>query len=345
MTIDIKCRGSLGRIRLCREGQEVAYLTFEMQDKRKLYATHTVVKPEYQGQGLAQRLVVALTAWAKERSLLIEPVCSYVQRLSERGGDLLQCLEHYSEAEAIIDLLQSKASADRATRMQQFFKTGKGEYAEGDTFLGLSNPEVKALLRMPQNPIQYRRRNLSRQTLIDLWQSPYHEARLLAYYALVDWALRCDADSIAEVYDLYMTHRMCCNNWDLVDVTAPYIIPAYWLGRDATQRQQSLLRLADQEHLWTQRIAVVGSIGLIARGIYEDTFMLVRRLRQHPHDLIHKAMGWALREVGRRIDIELLKAFLREEAGGLPRTTLRYAIEHLSPEERQHFLQLPRTLT
>lgn len=333
-------KGREGRISLVEGAREVAYLSFEIEDKRLIYATHTVVSPEYQGQGLAARLVALLVAWARERALLIQPVCSYIVRLAERGGELSQCLETYSEAQTLISQLSQMADPERAKGQARYFKTGKGQYGEGDIFLGVSTPQIKALLKCPQNPLNFRRRNLSRATLCELWQSPYHEARSLACYAVADWAGRCDADSIGAVYDLYLQNAEHCNNWDLVDVSAPYVIGAYWAGRDAEARRSALLDLAGSENLWVQRIAIVGTLGLIRQGLYADTFALVVEFIEHRHDLIHKAMGWMLREVGKHSGLGVLRAFLDKYAMDLPRTALRYALEHFGREERSYYMRL-----
>lgn len=337
---EIKYREAEGRISLKEGNTEIAFLSFELVDRRLIRAMHTVVAPEHQGQGLARRLVEVLVGWARERSLLIEPVCSYVAQVAKRDEALQSCLEDHSEAGAIISTLQAMGDTAWAEQTQRFFKTGRGEYGEGDVFLGISVPRLRAILRKVSNPPTFRRRNLSRATLIELWHSPYHEARALAYYALADWAERASDDTIEEIYSLYMEHIDRCNNWDLVDCSAPQVVGRYLITLDADTRRQRLLALAQSGNMWVQRIAVVGTLGLIRRGIYEDTFVVAEALLDHTHDLIHKAIGWSLREVGKHIGKETLTDWLEVYASRLPRTALSYAVEHLEDEERKYYRSL-----
>lgn len=341
MKLSIKYKGRNGRISLEDIDREAGYLTFEVEDKRLVYATHTVVGEEYQGQGLARRLVDALVEWCEQRSLLIEPVCSYVRKLSERDERLAQRLEGFDDSVYYIELLRSLGSDKKAEVARRFFKTGKGEYGEGDIFLGVSVPEVRGLRVNKQGPLGFRKCNLSVATLRGLWASPYHEARLLACQAIADWAVVAENDnSRLRVYELYLAHAERCNNWDLVDSSAPQVIAMYWADKDAGKRAEALKVLASSKSLWQQRIALVGTLGLIRLGLYQDTFYLVDLLRDHKHDLIHKAMGWMLREVGKHCGREILTEWLDSYAPRLPRTTLRYAIEHLNEEERKHYMQI-----
>lgn len=341
MTLQLKDKGRELRFSLMDGSTEVGYLTAEIADKRLLYATHTVVSPSYQGQGLAQRLVDALVSWAEERSLLIEPVCSYIQRLSERHERLAARLETHSEASVIIRELEALADPRRAEGQMRYFKTGKGQYGEGDVFLGIDTKSLQAVLKRVDAPRGYRRRHLSTATLHDLWASPYNEARLLACYYITAWAETADSDEgIERLYDTYMMNIERCNNWNLVDASAPYVFVAYWADRDVTARRQALDDLVRSESLWLQRAALVATYGFIRQGECEETFRLCRLLINHPHDLIHKAMGWMLREVGKRIDMHLLRGFLKEYAPLMPRTALRYALEHFDAEERQIFMQM-----
>lgn len=343
MELTIKFKGKEGRISLMEGKTEAGYLTFDLADRRLAYATHTVVQAEYQGQGLAAELVAALVAWCDARGLLIEPVCSYVQRLSEHPGRLAQLLDSYSEAEDYIEQLRQLGSDKAAEQAGRFFKTGAGQYGAGDIFLGVRVPVVRSLRLNPEAPAGYKTRQLSRQTLIDLWASPYHEARLLGYHAIAQWAEQVDCpQSQEQIYKLYIEHAERCNNWDLVDTSAPQVIGMYWAERNATDRSEGLRALAQSSNLWLQRIAIVGTLGLIRRGIYQDTFILVEELIEHKHDLIHKASGWMLRELGKHAGLDVLREWLDQNATRLARTALRYAIEHLPEQERQHYLSLPR---
>lgn len=337
----IKYKAGQGRICLLDDaGQELAYLSFELEAKRLIYARHTVVSPECRGQGLAQRLLDTLVLWATERSLLIEPVCSFVEKSIPRHAGLAALLERTSHAPAIIAELEALSAPAVAEGSKRYFKTGRGGYAEHDVFLGVSTPNLQAMLKRGANPLGFRLRNLSKATLSELLASPYHEARLLASYALTSWAERSEDEALDTVYDFYMEHINSFNNWDLVDATAPYIISKYWADKDATRRAEELSRLAASPSMWVQRMAIVSTLGLIRRGMYHDAFRLAEQLIEHKHDLIHKAIGWVLREVGKRIDLQLLCSWLDVHATRLPRTSLRYAIEHLSPERRQHYMSL-----
>lgn len=343
MILQCKQKGEHIRFSLMDGTVEAGYLTAELADKRLLYATHTVVSPSYQGQGLAQRLVEALVLWAEERGLLIEPICSYIRKLSERYERLASRLETHSEAAVIIAELEALADPRRAEGQMKYFKTGKGQYAEGDVFLGIDTKSLQAVLKRADAPRGYRRRHLSTATLHDLWASPYNEARLLACYYATAWAETADSDEGRErLYDIYMANIERCNNWNLVDASAPYIFAVYWAGRDVTARRQALDDLVRSQSLWLQRAALVSTYGFIRQGESEETFRLCRQLINHPHDLIHKAMGWMLREVGKRIDMHLLRSFLQEYAPLMPRTALRYALEHFDADERLYFMQMKR---
>lgn len=337
----IKYKSGQGRISLLDDaGQEQAYLSFELEAKRLIYARHTVVSLECRGQGLAQRLLDALVLWAAERSLLVEPVCSFIEKSIPRHAGLAALLERTSHAPAMLAELQAISSPEAAEKAKRYFKTSRGGYAEQDVFLGVSTPNLQAMLRRSANPLGFRLRNLSQATLSELLASPYHEARLLASYALTSWAERSEDEALDKVYDFYIEHIHSFNNWDLVDATAPYIISKYWADKDDARRAEELSRLASSTSMWVQRMAIVSTLGLIRRGMYQDTFRLAEELIEHKHDLIHKAIGWVLREVGKRIDLQLLCSWLDVYATRLPRTSLRYAIEHLSLEKRQHYMSL-----
>lgn len=341
MEIHINHKGKLGRISLFDNAREIAYLSFEVEDKRLLYATHTVVDEAYQGQGLARRLVELLVEWCECRSLLIEPVCSYVRKLSERYERLERLLERYDDSAHYIQKLESLRNVDKAKQAARFFKTGRGQYGEGDVFLGLSVPLLRSLSVNKLAPRGFRQCNMSQATLRGLWASPYHEARLLACHVVAAWAIKAENDdSRSRIYELYLECADRCNNWDLVDSSAPQVIAMYWANKDANKRSEALIELASSDSLWRQRIALVGTLGLIRLGIYRDTFSLVELLLDHKHDLIHKAMGWMLREIGKYGGKTLLTDWLDEYVLRLPRTTLRYAIEHLPETERQYYIHL-----
>ena len=225
-----------------------------------------------------------------------------------------------------------KAFADpkRAVGLQRFFRTGPGEYGEGDKFLGLYVPQVR------QIAAEYK--DLSLPEIEKLLASPWHEARVVALVLLTNGYGRGDAKTKDRIYRFYMRRANRVNNWDLVDLSAPSIVGAHLLRRS----RAPLRKLARSKNLWERRIAIVATQHLIANRDFDDTLYLAQLLFSDKHDLIHKAVGWMLREVGKR-DERLLLSFLDEHAGAMPRTTLRYAIERLSPARRKRYMALPRS--
>ena len=247
-------------------------------------------------------------------------------------------------ADEIEDTLISMADPVQREILCRFFKTGKGEYGEGDRFLGLKVPRTRAVVREGKLRV-------SLPEICKLLYSPWHEARLCGFLLLVEEmnsllprGRRHDtADSARqrrEIAEFYLSHARQANNWDLVDLSAPYILGQWLLhplpGGHPPDRE-ILDRLAASDNLWEQRIAIVSTAALIRSGEFDDTFRIARRLLSHPHNLIHKAVGWMLREVGKR-DLPLMLGFLAEEYSRLPRTTLRYAIERLPEDERRRWL-------
>lgn len=226
----------------------------------------------------------------------------------------------------VLNELLSVANPEKAVFLQRFFKTGPGQYAEGDIFLGLVVPHTRSIAKTnKQTPLS------ELQILIE---SEYHEARLCALLILVEQFKKASEAMQKEIYDFYLRNARRINNWDLVDVTCPHIVGAYLLDKD----RSALYELAESDNLWEQRIAMVSTIAFIRNREYSDTLALAERLMGHRHDLMHKAVGWMLREVGKK-DRETLTDFLEEYATRLPRTALRYAIEHYPEEQRQYFLK------
>lgn len=229
-------------------------------------------------------------------------------------------------AEVIRDL-EALGDPDAAAHARRYFKAGPGQYAEGDRFLGIRVPVLRGLVR--------RYRELPLPEVERLLRSPVHEARLLALLLLVDRYKRADPATREAVAELYLRNLDRVNHWDLVDSSAPQILGAYLFEKS----ERSLLdRLAASPSLWERRIAVMATFYFIRHGEYQPTLRLARRLLDDPEDLIHKAVGWMLREVGKR-DEETLLAFLEENAARMPRTMLRYAIEKLDPDSKRRFRQ------
>jgi 3-methyladenine DNA glycosylase AlkD len=241
----------------------------------------------------------------------------------------------------IVEQLRSVATEEKRVVLSRFFKTGKGEYGEGDCFLGVMVPYTRMVVK------QYR--DVSFDVIEELLSSRWHECRLCALLILVAQYQRAEKlqrkdvalyeERCGRIFRFYIDHTDCINNWDLVDMSAPYIVGEYLL-----QHPRDILNtLSFSKNLWEQRIAVVSTLGLIRRGDYEETYHLAEYFaapeRKPLHDLMQKAVGWMLREMGKR-NLELLIIFLEHHASTMPRTMLRYAIEKLSPEERKYWMQL-----
>ena len=228
-----------------------------------------------------------------------------------------------SRVTAELDALHSE---EKKVILPQFFKCGPGEYGEGDHFLGVVVPDVRSVAK--------RNTFASLPEIGALLESPWHEARLCALLILV---AQCRKSVPREHLDFYLAHTERINNWDLVDLTAPAIVGKFVL--DNPSERKTLYSLADSSSLWEQRIAIVSTLTLIRHGEFDDTYSLAVKLMRHPHDLIHKAVGWMLREAGKR-DQRRLELFLDEYATSLPRTALRYSIEKFPAPLRQHYLSL-----
>jgi 3-methyladenine DNA glycosylase AlkD len=212
-----------------------------------------------------------------------------------------------------------------AAQSQRFFKTGPGEYGEGDRFLGIRVPRLRELAR--------ELRGVSDAVVRALLKSPLHEERLLALLVLVDQCRRSDDDQRARIYRLYVDHLDCVNNWDLVDCSAPEIVGRHLEPNGAAP----LYALARSENLWARRIAIMATLTFIRRDAFEPTFAIADLLIADREDLIHKAVGWMLREVGNR-DRRAEERFLRKRYRSMPRTMLRYAIEKLPEPRRKAYL-------
>ena len=253
-------------------------------------------------------------------------------------------------AEEIVEAMEGMRDEAQRRVLCRFFKTGKGEYGEGDEFLGLKVPVTRgvakeARLRVPLAEID------------KLLASRWHEVRLCGFLLLVEEMAaalpkrgvdtRDKAMRREEIVRFYLAHARQANNWDLVDLSCGYIVGVWMLhplpssedAQSPSMPDRSLLdRLADSDNLWEQRIAIVSTSALIRAGQYADTLRIATRLLGHPHDLIHKAVGWMLREVGKK-DVEVLRDYLDRYCLEMARTTLRYAIERFDEGERQYWLK------
>ena len=231
---------------------------------------------------------------------------------------------------ALRRLLRTHADPADGEFLQRFFKTGKGEYAEGDRFLGVRVPDMRAVARAG--------RGLPVAKVLPLLRSKWHEERLLALLLLVDAHLRAEEPEQRKILRVYLANTRYINNWDLVDSSAPEIV-----GPHADPLRPTLLvKLAKSKMLWERRIAIVATHYLIRRKKeLRPTFLIAGMLLDDRHDLIHKAAGWMLREAG-KVDRAALERFLARHAAMMPRTMLRYALERLPSADRSRYMALGR---
>lgn len=206
-----------------------------------------------------------------------------------------------------------------------FFKTAKGEYGEGDLFLGIVVPEQRKLAKKYSN--------LSLNEIKGLLQSKYHEHRLTSLFILINKYKKSGKPYKKEIFNTYLSNTKYINNWDLVDSSAPNIVGDYLLDKD----KSILYKLAKSDNLWEKRISILSTFAFIKEKRFEDTLKIAEILLKDKHDLIHKAVGWMLREIGNR-DLSAEEKFLQKQAKNMPRTMLRYAIEKFPEEKRRFYL-------
>lgn len=226
--------------------------------------------------------------------------------------------------------LESIAKAEDAAALERYFQVKPGGYGEGDEFIGIKMGQLRLIAK------PYYRQVFVADEWLGLLQSPTHEHRMSALIVMSERAKRADDAELEHLYRTYLDNTAYINNWDLVDVSAGPVVGEYLLDRD----RGVLDELAESELLWERRIAMVSTQHFIRAGQTADVYRLAALLINDKHDLMHKAVGWMLREAGKRVDGAELRAFLDEYAAQLPRTALRYAIEHFSAEERRHYLAL-----
>lgn len=233
-------------------------------------------------------------------------------------------------AEHVRKALHALHDPARALGSARFFKTGKGQYGEGDRFLGVTVPAQRAVARA--------HRGLPLPEIEALVASAIHEERLTALLILVDAYARGDEKARRACFDLYLRNLAWVNNWDLVDTSAHLIVGDWLLTRD----RRLLRKLARSTTLWERRVAMIATLAFIRAGESEDALAIATLLLGDTHDLMHKAVGWMLREVGKQVDEDTLRAYLKEHAGALPRTALRYAIERFPEAERKAWREVKR---
>lgn len=230
--------------------------------------------------------------------------------------------------EQIIESLRDKAITEKAEFLPKFFKAFPGGYGEGDQFLGVIVPEQRKVAKACF-------REISLVEISELLQNSYHEVRLTALMMLVYRFEKLKSEpERKEIIDFYLKHLQFVNNWDLVDSSCHQILGAFYYKKD----KSLFYELADSGKLWSQRVAMISSYHWINKGEFADALALAEKLKNHPHDLMHKAVGWMLREIGNR-DFEVELNFLKKHYKTIPRTALRYAIEKFPEELRQDFIK------
>ncbi|MBI4698602.1 MAG: DNA alkylation repair protein [Nitrospirae bacterium] len=213
-----------------------------------------------------------------------------------------------------------------AAHSQRFFKTGKGEYAEGDKFLGIRVPVLRTLVK--------KYRSITIDEALKLLSSEFHEVRLFSLLSLIELYRRSGEADRKRIFKLYLGNTRHINNWDLIDLSAPHIIGNFLQDRD----RKTLYALARSKSLWERRIAVLATFYFIRNSDFEDALKISQLLLHDKEDLIHKAAGWMLREIGKK-DIASAERFLRKHCKIMPRTMLRYAIERFPEEKRLRYLK------
>ena len=221
--------------------------------------------------------------------------------------------------------IKKNANKQKAGVLQRFFKTGKGQYGEGDVFLGIIVPVQRTIAR--------KYHNIALPDIQKLLDSKTHEERLIALLILIFQFQKANSKARKIIFDFYLKNTKNINNWDLVDLTAPSIVGEYLLDGN----RKILYKLARSKDLWEKRIAIISTFTFIKNNQFEDTLLIAEILLNDEHDLIQKAVGWMLREVGKR-DLSVEEEFLQKYYQKMPRTMLRYAIEKFSEKKRKYFL-------
>lgn len=227
--------------------------------------------------------------------------------------------------DSIMAELEALGTDEKRRVLGAFFKTGKGQYGEGDRFMGITVPLTRGVAR--------RHKDAPLATVVDLLQSEWHEARLCGLLIMVEQMKKARGDDARVIFETYLANTRRINNWDLVDLSAPQIVGGYLKDKP----RDILYRLATSSLLWDNRIAMVSTYALIKAGQLDDAFALALQLIGHGHELMHKAVGWMLREAGKR-DFVRLRRFVDDHWREMPRTMLRYAIEKYPESERKEVL-------
>lgn len=239
------------------------------------------------------------------------------------------------KATELISAMQLLENPEQRKVLMGFFKTGKGQYGEGDEFLGLKVPETRAFVK------EYR--DLPLPEIQKLLVNKWHEVRLCGFLILVEQynSRKASAEDKEAILKMYLSNTQCANNWDLVDLSC-YKILGKWLAYSNASKEEKLMlmdKLADSDNLWEQRISIVSTMATLREGDTSYTLRYACWHLNHKHDLMHKAVGWLLREMGKRCGMDVLRDFLAEYASTMPRTALRYAIEKMDKTEREYWMK------
>jgi 3-methyladenine DNA glycosylase AlkD len=243
---------------------------------------------------------------------------------------MIKTKKSYNFKKVIVSELKNYGSPERAKHSLRFFKTGPGQYGEGDLFYGASVPEMRIVAK------KYFDIDIS--DVVELLHDKYHECRLVALLILVDKFEKSKSDSEKKkIFELYLNNSKYINNWDLVDLSAHKIVGAYLFDKDASSRS-ILYRLAKSKDLWERRISIISTFYFIYKGEFVDTIKISEILVNDKHDLIQKAVGWMLREVGKRGGLNVEEKFLKKHYKTMPRTMLRYAIERFDDKKKKFYM-------
>lgn len=226
----------------------------------------------------------------------------------------------------LLSEIQKNANEEKSVILSRFFKTGKGEYGEGDVFLGITVPVQRMIVR--------KFKELPQSDVAQLLKSRFHEHRLIALLILIEQFNRGDDKLKKLIFDIYLSNTRFINNWDLVDLSALHIIGAFLLDKD----RNILYTLVKSDNLWERRIAILSCFAFIRQNDFDDALYISEILLGDSHDLIHKAVGWMLREIGKR-DLKKEEQFLNKHYRKMPRTMLRYAIERFEEKKRHDYLR------
>lgn len=265
-------------------------------------------------------ILIMMFGWSKIKNAM----------MAKKVKNKIKKVQKLQNLKAVTSALERLANKEKAKILQRFFKTGKGEYGEGDIFLGIVVPAQRKVAREFGG--------LPLADIAGLLRSKIHEHRLTALLVLVDQFEQCNDKKRKTIFDFYIKNLQHINNWDLVDLSAPKIVGEYLAGRRASDRQ-ILYKLSVSKNIWSRRVAMISTYAFIRQNDFADTLTIAEKMLIDSHDLIHKSIGWMLREVGKR-DEKVLRDFLQKHKSKMPRTALRYAIEKFSKSDRKKYLML-----